>query len=110
MNGATLVAIIVGLLAIGMGLVNSFLLMRPPPSRGGRWWYNPEFTDARMRRSHHAFNVGYVLLGLSSLMNGLQLGFHLLSPALEILLVVLPSLALTCLLAAVVFRIRARRG
>ncbi len=109
MNRAALVAIIVGLLAIGMGLLHSFLLMRLP-WRGRRWWYNPEFADPRMRRSHLAFNVGTVLLGLSSLMNGLQLGFHLLSPNLEIVLVVLPTLALACLLTAIVFRLQARRG
>ena len=110
MNGVALLSITGGLLLIGVGLLNSFLLARPPRSRVGRWWYNPEFAEPRLRRSHHAANATAVLLGLSSLLNGLQYRFRLLGPSLEIVLVILPSLAIACLLAAIVFRVRSRRS
>ena len=110
MNGAALLLIIGGLLSIGLGLLNSVLLVRPPRSRLGRWWYNPEFAEPRLRRSHHAFNATALLLGLSALLNGLQYGFRLLSPDLEIVLVILPSLAIGCLLVTIVLRVRARRS
>ena len=110
MNGPALLSITGGLLLIGVGLLNEVLLVRPPRSRVGRWWYNPEFADPRLRRSHHASNATAMLLGLSGLLNGLQYGFRLLSPSLEIVLVILPSLAIACLLVNIVFRIRARRS
>ncbi len=110
MNGPALLSITGGLLLIGVGLLNHFLLARPPRSRVGRWWYNREFADLHLRRSHHAFNATAVLLGLSSLLNGLQYRFRLLAPSLEIVLVILPSLALACLLATIVYRIRVRRS
>ncbi len=110
MNGPALLSITGGLLLIGVGLLNHFLLARPPRSRVGRWCYNPEFADPHLRRSHHAFNATAVLLGLSSLLNGLQYSSRLLGPDLEIVLVILPSLAIGCLLVTIVLRVRARRS
>ncbi len=47
---------------------------------------------------------------LSGLLNGFQYAFRLLNPNIEIVLVILPSLAIACLLATIVFRVRARRS
>ncbi len=51
-----------------------------------------------------------MLLGLSALLNSLQYSFRLLAPNLEIVLVILPSLAIGCLLVTIVLRVRARRS